>query len=162
MGAINTDLASSLLASPCLFVNILQGDNSSLSRRKRRLTSLDLTSIQLDHAGTTISLLTIDWNLDARLGCHSRQLLTRNGALDGLAIYSDGIIILGAILESSVLYLAEGVIVLEGVAKEKEACCRGTTCCSCLVRSRRGRRRNDDKGRSHINCGRQDGHDQDS
>mmetsp|Transcript_14437 Transcript_14437/g.23876 ORF Transcript_14437/g.23876 Transcript_14437/m.23876 type:complete len:134 (-) Transcript_14437:212-613(-) len=95
----------------------LQGFNSRFSGRKRRLTGFNLTSIYLDHAGATVTLLAVDGDLDPGSSSNNRQLLPNDGTWDRFAVDGDIVVVLGAIAETSVFCLAETIVVLEGIVE---------------------------------------------
>jgi hypothetical protein len=78
------------------------------------------TAVDSDHAGPTVPLLTIDWNLDANLVGNNGQLLAYNGPRHGLAVDSHLVVVVWPIAEAGVVGLAERVVVFKGVAEAFE------------------------------------------
>jgi hypothetical protein len=99
---------------------VLQGFNVCLARREPCLARLYFSTIQLDHAGTTVSTLTVDGDLDAHFIRHGGEFLSGNGVRNGLAIDRHLLVELGAALQACVRCLSEAVVALEGIAQSFE------------------------------------------
>lgn len=107
----------------------LQRFDFCLARWQRCLAGFDLASIELYHASTTVPLLAIDRNFDTCFCRHDCQLLPDHCSLHGCAIDGNLLIVLGSVLESSVLRLAQRIIVGKSIFEpSKQIKLRGRGC----------------------------------
>ena len=109
--------------------------------------TLDFASIQTDHAGTTIPLLTVDRNFDTDFACYHGQLLSHYRTRDGFPIDRYLFVVIGTVLQSGVLLGSERVVILECIFEAPEhvtSSRRGRhhrSCCSSDRRHDDGERR---------------------
>ena len=98
----------------------LQSLNGCFSSSQSSLASLDLAAVDLDHAGSAVSLLAIDRNLDSGTPSNDRDLLTHDSSLDRLAIHRYIFIVVGSTGETFVFSCSHILIrqgALEGISQ---------------------------------------------
>jgi len=93
----------------------LQCLDVALSFGNLSLAGLDLASIHLHKASSTISLLAVDRNFHSGFSANDSQLLSDDNSRNILSIHSDGLVEIRASSKSLVFPVSKGVVVRKGV-----------------------------------------------